>query len=146
MMGQVRSITLSPRGRGQGEGAPALQEEAPSLTAFARRLRRDQTNAERLLWSRLRNRQLGGWQFKRQVPIGKYIADFCCAGPWLVVELDGGHHNRDRVAELDCRRTLKLEGKRYLVARFWNSEVTENLDSVCDSILNLAKGAPSHVW
>jgi len=166
--------TLSPRGRGQGEGAqrvpiktpqpphpnllPLGEKERASLTSssipgtvpnlvpLARTLRKNQTDAERLLWSRLRNRHLGGWKFKRQVPIGPYIADFLCADAWLIVELDGGHHNSHDVAVLDRRRTEELEGRRYLVVRFWNAEATTNLDGVCDTILDLVRGAQGHVF
>ncbi len=122
-----------------------MKDLAPNLTGHARELRRNQTEAERLLWSRLRNRRLSGWKFKRQVPIGPYIADFVCVDAWLIVELDGGHHNRDSVAERDRRRTADLGGRHYLVVRFWNHEVTTQLDSVCDTILNLVQGAPSDV-
>lgn len=141
-MGERSRITLSPGGRGQGEGAPTLSRD---LTTLARNLRRHQTEAERLLWSRLRNRRLGGWKFKRQAPIGPYIADFLCGDAWLIVELDGGHHNRDTVAVKDRRRTAELEGCSYLVVRFWNSEVTSDLDGVCETILDFAQGAPGHV-
>jgi very-short-patch-repair endonuclease len=137
--------TLSPRGRGQGEGGTSPQKMAHDLTERARELRQNQTDAELLLWSRLRGRRLGGWKFKRQVPIGSYIADFFCADSWLIVELDGGHHNRDQVAERDRQRTEELSGRHYLLVRFWNHEVMTELDSVCETILNLAQGAPSHV-
>jgi very-short-patch-repair endonuclease len=122
-----------------------LTELAPDLTSAARELRRGQTEAEALLWSRLRARRLSGWKFRRQVPIGRYIADFVCADAWLIVELDGGHHNQDKAAERDRKRTIELESKHYLVVRFWNHEVKHELDSVCDTILNLLLGAPSHV-
>jgi very-short-patch-repair endonuclease len=144
-MGRHHERTLSPRGRGQGEGVAGSQKMAPDLTERARELRQNQTDAERLLWSKLRGRRLGGWKFKRQVPIGPHIADFVCADAWLIVELDGGHHNRNQVAERDRQRTEDLNGRHYLVVRFWNHEVTTELDSVCDTILNLAHGAPSHV-
>jgi very-short-patch-repair endonuclease len=136
-----RAHTLSSGGRGQGEGAAEERDEAPDLNTFARRLRRDQTPAETLLWSRLRGRRLGGFKFKRQVPIGSYIADFVCSDARLIVELDGGHHNHDYKALADRKRTIELENKHYLVVRFWNHEVTRELDSVCDTILNLAQGA-----
>jgi very-short-patch-repair endonuclease len=137
--------TLSPRGRGQGEGDTTYPIRTPDLTERARELRQNQTDAERLLWSRLRGRRLGGCKFKRQVPIGPYIADFVCDDAWLIIELDGGHHNRDQVVKRDRRRTAELDGRNYLVVRFWNYEVKTELDSVCDTILNPAQGAPSHV-
>jgi very-short-patch-repair endonuclease len=137
--------TLSPGGRGQGEGVTTSVSQAPDLTPLARTLRRCATDAEKLLWSRLRGRRMAGWKFKRQVPIGPYIADFLCSDAWLIVELDGGHHNRDDVQAKDRQRTMELEGRGYLVARFWNHEVTGNLDGVCDTIQNLVQGAVSHV-
>ncbi len=104
----------------------------PSIT-FARRLRRDQTDAERVLWFRLRDRRLSGWKFRRQVPIDRYIVDFCCAETKLVVELDGGQHDQDRAR--DEVRTGLLEAKGYRVLRFWNNDVLSNSDGVLTSIL-----------
>jgi very-short-patch-repair endonuclease len=144
-MGVSHERTLSPGGRGQGEGDTPRQNAAPDLTERARELRQSQTEAERLLWAKLRGRRLGGWKFKRQVPIGPYIADFVCADAWLIIELDGGHHNQKPIAERDRHRTAELSGRSYLVVRFWNHEVMMELDSVCDTILNLAQGAPCHV-
>jgi len=102
-------------------------------TGPARRLRRNQTDAERLLWFRLRDRRLGGWKFKRQVPIDRFIVDFFCADAKLIIELDGGQHDRDR--ERDANRTKILEAMGYLVARFWNN-VMRNIDGVLEDILN----------
>ena len=102
------------------------------LTPRARDLRGSQTGVERLLWSKLRNRQLGGWKWKRQVPRGPYIVDFLCIEAGLVVELDGGQH-ADNIA-YDERRTAYLESLGLRVLRFWNMEVVENLDGVCETI------------
>ena len=113
---------------------------APFSTPLARSLRRGETDAERLLWGKLRGRRLAGWKFKRQVPIGPFIVDFCCADAWLIVELDGGHHGHDTVAEKDRFRTSDLEQRGYLVLRFWNHEVTSNLDGVCETILHHLRG------
>ncbi len=74
----------------------------------ARRLRREDTDAEARLWSSLRDRRLGGWKWRRQVPLGPYIVDFLCVEAGLVVELDGGQH-ADQMA-YDARRTRYLEG------------------------------------
>jgi very-short-patch-repair endonuclease len=128
----------SPRwGEGQDEGVSTV----PDLTDLARQLRSKQTSAEALLWSRLRARRLGGWKFKRQVPVGGYVADFLCNDASLIVELDGGHHNRDIEQARDRARTMALGAQGFLVVRFWNHEVHCELDSVCDTILNLAEGA-----
>jgi lysyl-tRNA synthetase class 2 len=100
-------------------------------TSFARRLRRDQTDAERVLWFRLRDRRLNGLKFKRQVPIDKYIVDFCCADARLIIELDGGQHaTRD-----ETNRTAIVEAMGYVVLRFWNNDVLSNTDGVLEEIL-----------
>ena len=106
----------------------------------ARRLRRHQTDVERILWLRLRDRRLGGWKFKRQAPVGRYIVDFACADARVIVELDGGQH---ATSTTDAARTQVLEAFGYLVLRFWNNEVLENLDGVLETIFAaLNKHAP----
>jgi very-short-patch-repair endonuclease len=103
------------------------------LTGVARMLRRQETPAEHLLWSKLRARQVDGWKFKRQVPYGPYILDIYCADAGLAIEVDGMQHLVDR-AQHDGERAacLKREGVRVL--RFWNSEVSENLAGVLEPI------------
>ncbi|WP_269716050.1 endonuclease domain-containing protein [Caulobacter sp. NIBR2454] len=108
------------------------------LTERARRLRVDQTDVERFLWGRLRDRRLGGWKWKRQAPRGAYIVDFMSAEASLIVELDGGQHAD--VTAYDARRTAYLEGEGFKVIRFWNPEVVTNLDGVCDTILAACGG------
>ena len=103
------------------------------LTDRARSLRVEQTDVERGLWNRLRRHQLGGWKWKRQVPRGDYIVDFLCTEVGLVIELDGGQH-AEAVA-YDSRRTAYLESLGLSVMRFWNPELVENLDGVCETIL-----------
>jgi very-short-patch-repair endonuclease len=107
----------------------------------ARRLRREQTEAERLIWLRLRDRRLNGWKFKRQAPIDRYVADFCCADGKLIVELDGGQHSES--TEADAKRTAVLESCGYLVLRFWNNDVLKNMDGVLEEILATLPQAPS---
>lgn len=102
------------------------------LTPVARRLRRESTDAEALLWSRLRGRQLGR-SFTKQFPIGKAVADFACRRAKLIIELDGGQH--DLAADADAERTRMIEAHGYTVIRYWNSEVMENLDGVLEDIL-----------
>lgn len=92
----------------------------------ARALRRSSTDAENLLWSRLRNRQFHNLKFRRQVPLGRYIVDFYCHDLRLVIELDGGQHSE----EVDRQRTEWLESEGYRVVRFWNHEVMGNIDGV----------------
>jgi very-short-patch-repair endonuclease len=97
----------------------------------AKRLRREMTDAERKLWSVLRNSQLADAKFRRQQPIGPFIADFVCQSARLIVEADGGQHVH---GESDNRRTAFLEGKGYRVLRFWNNDILENLDGVAQVI------------
>ena len=109
-------------------------KESPSsiFRDRARRLRRDQTEAERKLWAHLRSRQLAGAKFRRQHFISPFIVDFCCPECGLVVELDGGQHVER--TEADQRRTAFLQAQGYRVLRFWNSEVFTALDAVLEQI------------
>ncbi len=111
-----------------------MADRASALQSLARRLRRNQTDAERKLWSRLRARQLNGVKFRRQHPIGRYIVDFCCPESKVVVELDGGHHALQ--IQADQRRTEFLAQDGYQVLRFWDHEALANLDGVLDQIDN----------
>jgi very-short-patch-repair endonuclease len=113
-----------------------------SRVSTARRLRRDQTDAERALWFRLRDRRLAGLKFRRQRPIASYVADFCCESARLIVELDGGQHATSQ--EEDAKRTAALEAQDYLVLRFWNDDVLKNADGVVESIINTLKPIPPH--
>jgi len=91
------------------------------------------TEAERLLWRALRDRQLAGFKFRRQHPVRPYVVDFVCIERKLVVEIDGGQHAQ-QVAK-DAVRTTVIQAKGYRVIRFWNNEVLENLEGVLQSIL-----------
>jgi very-short-patch-repair endonuclease len=86
---------------------------------------------ERKLWSALRNRQLDDAKFRRQQPIGPFIADFVCQERRLIVEADGGQHS---TSASDDRRTEFLESKGYRVLRFWNHDILSNLDGVAQVI------------
>jgi adenine-specific DNA-methyltransferase len=110
--------------------------------ARARTLRASQTSPERLLWSKLRDRRLAGWKWRRQFPFPPYIAAFCCIEAALVVELDGGQHS-ERTA-YDERRTAHLEQQGVRVIRFWNHQVLEDLDWVCGEIYAACGGAAPH--
>ena len=109
---------------------------------IARRLRRDQTDAERALWFRLRDRRLKGLKFRRQMPIKSYVVDFCCESARLIIELDGGQH-AERSIE-DTRRTADLEAYGYLVLRFWNNDVLSNIEGVLQTIVTIASHVPPH--
>jgi very-short-patch-repair endonuclease len=104
-------------------------------------LRRRQTDAERRLWARLRDRRLQGAKVVRQVPLGPYIVDFCCREPKLIVELDGGQHAM-RVA-YDTSRTAFLEGLGYLVLRFRDNDALANTDGVLVRITEALVTRPS---
>ena len=97
----------------------------------AKHLRREMTGAERNFWSVLRNAQLEGAKFRRQQPIGLFIADFICEQHRLIVEADGGQQS-ESIA--DDRRTAFLESKGYRVLRFWNNDILSNLDGVAGVI------------
>ena len=108
-------------------------------TDFARALRVKSTDAERLLWSKLRNRQVEGWKFRRQVPLGGYIVDFLCEDANLIVELDGGQHGE--ALNYDAMRTKWLNKNGYQVIRFWNNDAMNNIDGVLQSLtLTLSQG------
>jgi very-short-patch-repair endonuclease len=102
------------------------------MTMRARSLRRDSTDAEKGLWSALRDRRLEGIRFRRQVVIGQFIADFCSANPKLIIELDGVQHEEQRI--YDEARTRYLESEGFSVLRFWNSDVLAHLGDVLNAI------------
>jgi very-short-patch-repair endonuclease len=99
---------------------------------FARNLRQNPTPAERLLWSRLRRRQVSGFKFRRQHMVGSYICDFICAEARVIIELDGSQH-LDR-APYDAVRDRFLRSQGYRVLRFWNGDVLNQAESVMETI------------
>jgi very-short-patch-repair endonuclease len=98
----------------------------------ARSLRKNLTNPERLLWSKLRGRRFAGFKFRRQVPLGPFIVDFVCFDRKLILELDGGQHTLQTA--YDARRTAWLEEHGFRVVRFWNHELWEDRDAVDELI------------
>jgi ATP-dependent helicase HrpA/adenine-specific DNA-methyltransferase len=100
-----------------------------SPTTRARELRRNASDAELRLWSRLRGGQIDGVRFRRQQPIGPYIVDFFCPAAGLIIEVDGGQH-----ADEAPTRQRWLESNGYRVIRFWNNEVLTNTDGVMQLI------------
>ena len=103
-------------------------------TQFARALRHNQTDTERELWHLLRGRELAGFKFRRQVPLGEFVADFVCLSERLIVELDGGQHLGR--ADHDARRTAWLEAHNFRVLRFWKNDVLEQREAVLQTILS----------
>jgi very-short-patch-repair endonuclease len=98
---------------------------------IARRLRVDQTNAETVLWNRIRNRQLEGHKFVRQIPVAGYICDFVCREKCLIIEVDGGQHSD---SAQDLVRDRRLSGEGYRVLRLWNNDVLGNIEGVLVAI------------
>ncbi len=96
-----------------------------------RQLRKNQTEAEKKIWSFLRSRQLDGCKFYRQVQIGKYVVDFICRDLDLIVEIDGGQHCENKYDEM---RDNYLKSQGYRILRFWNNEVLENTEGVLNMI------------
>jgi very-short-patch-repair endonuclease len=102
----------------------------------ARKLRNAPTDAETRLWSYLRKRRTATSHFRRQVPTGAYVVDFCCHGEKIIIEVDGGQHGLAAEMVRDLERTKWLESRGYRVLRFWNNEVLQNLEGVVDLIEN----------
>jgi very-short-patch-repair endonuclease len=107
----------------------------------AREMRRFSTDAEKRLWSALRGRRLVGAKFRRQVWLGRYVADFYCAEARLAVEADGGQHDEQR--DYDAQRDAWLRQEGFRVVRFWNNDVLTNLDGVLASIAQALTLPPS---
>ena len=98
-----------------------------------RSLRNAPTDVETALWRHLRGRQLDDCKFRRQHPFLDFVLDFVCLDRKLAVELDGGQHSG--ASGYDARRTARLEAAGFVVLRFWNNEVLENIDGVLEVIL-----------
>jgi very-short-patch-repair endonuclease len=109
-------------------------------TQFARHLRQESTDAERLLWSRLRARRFFNLKFKRQQPLGAYIVDFVCFEAHLIIELDGGQHAQQLA--YDRERDAWLAAQGFTVLRFWNNEAMNNLEGVLTKIAASLPPAP----
>lgn len=105
-----------------------------TLKPLARTLRKTMTDAEKLLWSRLRRKQVRGFQFYRQKPLGRYIVDFYCPAGTLVIEVDGGRHYSDDGKAKDLERDNYLNSIGLNVLRFTNIEVLKNVDGVLQVI------------
>lgn len=113
------------------------------LRARARTLRRDSTDAERIIWAALRAHRLNGASFRRQTPIGPYIADFVCHSAKLIIEIDGGQHFDAQHIKRDAARDAFLNAKKYRVLRFNNHDVMTNRAGVIETIAAAIDSAPS---
>ncbi len=138
----ARRSPLSRKGRGldvqpsplAGEGRALARGEgaATSTLAFAKKLRREMTDAETKLWQELRAHRFENYKFKRQQPIGKYIADFVCLKHRLIVEVDGSQHDD---SQHDKIRDAWLASQGFRILRVWNNAVWTEMDGVLISIL-----------
>jgi very-short-patch-repair endonuclease len=106
-------------------------------------MRREPTEAEDRLWGAVRGRRLDRIKFRRQVPVGSYIADFLCAEAMLIVEIDGSQHAD---SAYDRERADALQAQGFRVLRLWNDEVMRELDSVCDTIIAFARDRSLQPW
>jgi len=113
--------------------------DRPRQLAFARRLRRDPPATERLLWKLLRDRRLDGLKFRRQVPLGRYVADFVCMRHRLIIEADGPHHE-DSLTHGE--RDAWLRGQGFRVLRFTNGAIQGSPDAVLNQILAVTLPSP----
>ena len=102
----------------------------PNLTNRAKELRQSETEAEQIIWSWLRAKKLNGVKFRRQEPVGIYVVDFVSFEKKLIIEIDGGQHNLEENKATDEVRTQWLKSQGFRVIRFWNNEVSSNLDGV----------------
>jgi very-short-patch-repair endonuclease len=124
-VGTSNKTPLPQAGEGQGRGKPQTLANAKSL-------RTNQTEAEARLWYHLRAHRFMGLKFKRQKPVGRYIADFVCCERRLIIELDGGQHSEQ--VTYDQRRDAWLRSRGYTVLRFWNNDVMQQLEGVLEQI------------
>jgi adenine-specific DNA-methyltransferase len=103
-------------------------------TPIARKLRKQATPEEKKLWFLLQDRRLSGFKFRRQVWIDKYCTDFCCYKVKLIIEVDGGNHNKPLNKLNDSERTEYLESQGFRVLRFWNSDIANKQNIVLEKI------------
>jgi len=117
---------------GGAGGGGGIKRMTSDLTKNARKLRKNSTRAESLLWSKLRAKQIVGVKFRRQQPIGNYIVDFVNVEKQIIVELDGGHHAK--IKKKDSKRDKLLSENGFTVLRFWNNDIFNNLEEVVEVI------------
>nr|WP_245395604.1 DUF559 domain-containing protein [Anthocerotibacter panamensis] len=142
----LEALTPSPspsEGEGDKRGMEWHPEPVPeSLLVAARKLRKNMTDAEQLLWSCLRGKQLEGYRFRRQHPIDRFVLDFYCPAVKLAIELDGSQHGSPEGKARDAERTAWLNAQGIRVIRFWNAQVFKNLEGVLQEIWEEVKSPP----
>ncbi len=116
---------------------------SPEFKIRRKQLRKNCTDAERLLWSKLRGKQINNTRFLRQFGFGLYILDFYCSKYKLAIEIDGGQHNESEKKIQDLMRSEYLKNHGIKVIRFWNNEVLNNMSGVCEEILKFV--TPPHL-
>jgi len=136
-----RSLRSRPPSPARGEGNERAASSSGASTSRARALRARMTDAERKLWFALRDRRFANFKFRRQVPVGPFIADFICYTTRVVVEVDGGQHAD---SSIDDRRDRWFAANDFLVLRFWNNDVLRNLEGVLTSILDTLRERTPH--
>jgi len=104
------------------------------LKGRSRKLRADMTDAERVLWSRIRRKQIKGVQFYRQKPVGNYIVDFYCPKAKLIIEVDGGYHKRSEIMQNDHEKDKTMNELGFTVLRFSNDQVMNHIEHVLEEI------------
>jgi very-short-patch-repair endonuclease len=109
---------------------------------LARILRKTMTDTEQRLWSRPKRKQINGYRFRRQFPLGTYIADFVCLKARLIIEVDGGQHAEQ--TDHDTMRDHWLASQGFRVLRFWNNDVLHETDAVVEEIVRALKQPPPH--
>lgn len=153
----ANAVRLPPplAGEGWGGGISAsevsmVESKSPAwrvsskLRCNARALRRNSTDAERILWSGLRGHRLNRAGFRRQVPVENYVADFICHAARLVIEIDGGQHFSNQAEQADAARSAVIEAKGFMVLRFSNYDVMTNRTGVLEIIAStVAERAPT---
>lgn len=130
----LKKYPLSPTLPLEGGGSKTPQQYSKFALLKAKDLRKNQTDAEQKLWQYLRADRFYGLKFKRQQPIGRYIADFICFEHKIIIELDGGQHFDN--ADYDNNRTRFLNDAGYDVIRIWNNDIFENIEGVLEHIKN----------
>ena len=131
---QISPLASPPSSAPSGHLLPRGEKEGK--VAFARHLRRNMTDVEVKLWNALRGRRFEQFKFRRQVPVGKYIADFVCFEKKLIVELDGSQHQDSRHDEI---RDAWLKSQNFRILRFWNIDINQALDGSLLAILDALK-------